>query len=259
MKATFLVPTLGNRKVEIVRLLNSLQNQSYKNFEVIFISQDNHESLEELIGMYTSIDIKQLKSYEKGISVARNVGLKVAQGDIIVLSDDDCWYPIDAMKDIVDIFSKERSAKIILTQIFDKENNVMYKNYPNDKKYINYKLQLMSKSSIEIAYKRKEMVHNNFDERFGIGAEFICGEEVDFLLRNLSRNAIFYSPTVTVYHAQKTKRGSKKQIIAKGALYRKNYIFLICLVVLVRDLLKKGEVNFKLFFKGYCEYAKKRY
>ena len=46
-------------------------------------------------------------------------------------------------------------------------------------------------------------MNKKFDERLGLGSEFVCGEEVDFLLSNYEKNAIFYIPEVTVYHKKK--------------------------------------------------------
>ena len=40
---TLILPTLGEREFEINRLFNSLENQIYKDFEVIVVSQANHE------------------------------------------------------------------------------------------------------------------------------------------------------------------------------------------------------------------------
>ena len=42
----------------------------------------------------------------------------------------------------------------------------------------------MSKSSIEVAFKKDLVMNKKFDERLGLGSEFVCGEEVDFLLSN---------------------------------------------------------------------------
>ena len=71
------------------------------------------------------------------------------------------------------------------------------------------------------------------------------------------KNAIFYILEVTVYHKKKENGSSNKQIIAKGAVYGKNFNIFICLLVLLRDLVLKKEKNFKYFFEGYNEYFKR--
>ena len=144
----------------------------------------------------------------KGLSRARNRGLEQASGEIVVLSDDDCWYPANAFEIVVNAFKKRQCAKIVLSQIFDPEKNIPYKNYTSDEEYVRNKLQLMSKSSIEVAFKKEN-------------------------------------------------GSSNKQIIAKGAIYGKNFNIFICVLVLLRDLMLKKENNFKYFFEGYNEYFKR--
>lgn len=257
MKISVLVPTLGTREKEIRRLLETLEKQSYKDFEIIFVTQDNHEIVKDIICKYSNLDIKQIEMSVKGLSRARNRGLEQASGEIVVLSDDDCWYPANAFEIIVNAFKKRQCAKIVLSQIFDPEKNIPYKNYTSNEEYVGNKLQLMSKSSIEVAFKKDLVMNKKFDERLGLGSEFVCGEEVDFLLSNYEKNAIFYIPEVTVYHKKKENGSSNKQIIAKGAIYGKNFNIFICLLVLLRDLMLKKENNFKYFFEGYNEYFKR--
>lgn len=105
----------------------------------------------------------------------------------------------------------------------------------------------MSKSSIEVAFKKDLLVNKKFDERLGLGSEFVCGEEVDFLLSNYEKNSIFYIPKITVYHKKKENGSSDKQIIAKGAVYGKNFNIFICLLVLLRDLMLKKKIILNTF------------
>ncbi len=258
MKISVLVPTLGAREKELERLLYSLHQQLYKNFEVILVVQGNYLSVEKIVSSFCSLAIRKVYLQEKGLSKARNVGLKEVTGDIVVLSDDDCWYPKDAFGKIADIFQKEPSVKVVLTQIYDKERNVLYKSYLHKKCYISNKLQLMSKSSIEIAYRKNGIRSSGFDERLGLGAEFVCGEEVDFLIRNFCEKEYLYIPAITVYHAKKNCKSSHQQVVAKGALYKKNFNFVVSFGVLARDLIVKRENNIKDFFKGYYEYSKRK-
>ena len=255
MKMSLLVPTLGKREKEIVRLLDSLQKQYYDNYEVIVVTQINHNSTGKIINKYKNMNIIHVKINETGLSKARNRGLEVATGDIVLLSDDDCWYPPDALSNIADKFKTNNNIEILLTQIYDPIKKELYKQYSEKEGYINNKLQLMRKSSIEIAFKRNMVFYSKFDERFGLGSRYVCGEEVDFLINNYKHNKIFYLPLVTVFHKKKDNT-NKYQIFAKGALYRKNYNVLICFCVLLRDLIIKKENNFQRFINGYLDFQK---
>ena len=258
LKISFLVPTLGERETELNRLFNSLVEQENKAFEVIVVAQDNYEKTRTIFKKYNKqIEILFIESYERGLSKARNKGLKVCRGNIVVLSDDDCWYPPNAVETIIKEFQKD-SINVLLTQIYDLKRSELYKNYSEAEKVINSELFLLSRSSIEIAFENN-FTNLIFDEMFGLGAQFVCGEEVDFLIR-MYRNAakIKYVPKISVYHEKKAIKSSVQQLEAKGAIYAKNFNFLVGILVCFRDILLKKENNFRFFLRGYNEYKKNK-
>ena len=251
---SLLVPTLGQRESEFKRLLDSLAAQSYKNIEIIVVSQDNHHIVSNQCDRYKDcLRIRHLTSDVKGLSLARNIGLQEATGDIIILSDDDCWYPSNAMKSIIDAFILYQDADVLLTQIFDPIANCPYKNYEKDDKTLRKAIHLLSRSSIELAFRKD----NNllFDELFGLGAKYVAGEENDYLIRCLKSNKkIVYKPMITVYHEKKNKKESPAQLRAKGAFYAKHFGFVVSNIVLLRDFIKKHQNNYKEFWIGYYDY-----
>lgn len=253
-KITFLVPTLGDREEEISRLFESLKHQSFTDFNVVVAAQGGFDTVQKICSAYSDFfSIKYLPLDNKGLSKARNGGLPFCDGEIIVLSDDDCWYPENATKLIVDKFS-QNEIDIALSQIYDKPNEKLYKQYGLSEQLLTSSFQLLSRSSIEISF-RNHLKEIGFDENFGVGAKFVCCEEIDFLLNAYKNGArIKYFPEITVYHIRKALTSTKNQIIAKGALYSKNFGFFVSLLICFRDLIKKKENNFSLFFKGYRDY-----
>lgn len=258
MLISLLVPTLGQREAELKRLLDSCADQSYKNIELVVISQDNHQVVDDLCAIYQDrLVIKHLKSDVKGLSISRNIGLKEATGDIIVLSDDDCWYPNNAMELIANGFVNCPETDILLTQIYDPIADCLYKKYEETPKKLNNAIDLLSRSSIELAFRKDEKIL--FDELFGLGAAYVAGEENDFLIQCLKiRKSIFYKPMLTVYHERKNHKESPAQLRAKGAFYAKNFGFLISNLVLLRDLIKKRQNNYREFWNGYFDYKKSK-
>lgn len=251
-----LIPTLGLRVFEIRRLLDSLNKQTYKDFKVIFINQGEFNGLPKIVEEYKALDIEIIHTEKKGISLARNLGLKkVKKDDIVVIGDDDCWYPSNALSKISQ-FHKDHDERFIFTKIYDPDLKEYYKTYSNSIiKKISIR-KLMSISSIEISFKYDG--NSYFDEKFGIGSKYIVGEEVDFLLRYHNQSTL-YIPEVTVYHRKKeSKDKDENKIYAKGALYAKHFPFIISIVVVIRDLLVKKENNFKNFYKGFIEFKKER-
>lgn len=254
-KITFLVPTLGTRIMEITRLLDSLNCQTSKDFEVVIVSQGNYDEIGNLVNDYSDkLNITLVCDNGIGLSRARNIGIKSCNGEYIAISDDDCWYPEQAVEEITSLLSLKKSD-ILLTQIYDPINKVLYKNYSSEESIINSKIQLLSKSSIEIVFRNEKDIL--FDEQFGLGAHYTCCEEIDFLIRKFkAKKRIVYHPYISVYHMKKTGKTLPNNVVAKGALYRKDFDFFTALLIVFRDLIIKHENNFMLFFEGYFGYAK---
>jgi len=186
---------------------------------------------------------------------SRNIGLEYCDGSVVILSDDDCWYHRDSLKIINDEFTKDPNLDVLFTQIYDQENKALYKsNYARIVKNIKQKKELLSKSSIEIAFK-KDSCTTRFDEVFGLGGVYNSGEEVDFLLNNFSKERTFkYIPRVTVYHPRKKGISDSGRVINRGALYAKNFSIVRSFIDVTKDLLFRKQNNFRLFFTGYFRY-----
>lgn len=256
-KISILVPTIGARKAELIRLFESLISQNYNPIEVVIVVQENHDSMKELSDSYADrLNIIYMPTEKKGLSRARNLGLKQSSGDIVLLSDDDCWYEKRGISRIAEIFETEENIDILLTQIYDPIAKKSYKVYPTKRAIIKRPIDLLSKSSIEIAFRRNVPIIE-FDELFGLGGKYVAGEENDFLIRSLKTNKkIQYEPIITVYHEKKENKESSKQLIAKGAFYSKNFGFWISNLVLLKDLFIKHQNNYRWFWNGYFDYKK---
>ncbi len=258
MKISLIIPTLGKRKNEMERLMESIIVQKPCDIEVIVISQQNYNAVQQICDKYSkNISILHLTTNQKGLSHARNIGIKRATGDIILLSDDDCWYKKDAFEAIIKLF-KRTNCDILLTQIYDPINNCFYKKYPSKRRVIKYAFEVLSKSSIEIAYKNEKSKLYMFDERFGLGAIYPNSEETDFLIRCWKeKKKILFVPYTTVFHLHKRENIVQRDLIrVKGALYAKDLNFFCGVMVVIKDLVLKRENNFAEFWRGYCEFKR---
>ncbi|VYU26912.1 glycosyltransferase [Clostridium paraputrificum] len=202
---TLLIPTLGEREYELHRLFKSLEVQDNKNFDVVVISQGNHENVEKILSEY-NIKFIHVRSDKRGLSLARNLGLKYVRGDKMVLSDDDAWYPQNAISTVIDSFNKI-NADVICFKIFDPIKQVDYKNYTNHKSKVD-NFQIMKKSSVEICFDLDKIGVDvlKFNEEFGLGAKYSSGEENIILKDILNLNySIIYENKILVYHEKKQK------------------------------------------------------
>ncbi len=82
-----------NREKFVCESLESVLNQTYRDYEVIVINDGSTDNTEELLGRYAN-RIKYKRIDHAGISVSRNTGLRMASGDLIAFNDDDdVWLP----------------------------------------------------------------------------------------------------------------------------------------------------------------------
>ncbi|MDY0143634.1 MAG: glycosyltransferase family 2 protein [Bacteroidales bacterium] len=118
MKVSIIVPVYNVEKY-IERCFNSIANQTYTNIECVFVDDctpdKSYEMLCHLVKSYEGnihFDIIR-HSRNKGLSVARNTGTRVAVGEYIYyLDSDDEIYP-NCIKNLVKIASKYKNVDIV--------------------------------------------------------------------------------------------------------------------------------------------------
>ena len=88
MKFSILVCTLGNTEL-LNRCIKSVKNQTYKSLELIIIHQGDISLKDYLNKKYFSIKIGYFLVKWKGLSMARNYGIKKWLGEYIIFLDAD--------------------------------------------------------------------------------------------------------------------------------------------------------------------------
>ncbi|MBA4317329.1 MAG: hypothetical protein C0412_02910 [Flavobacterium sp.] len=88
---TVVMPVLNGEKY-LADAIDSVIHQEYRHFEFIIVNDGSTDKTDEIIKKYQKIDkrIVYIKNNKKtGQSLARNVAIKVAQGEYIALADSD--------------------------------------------------------------------------------------------------------------------------------------------------------------------------
>ena len=223
MLISLIMPTLS-RTQEVNNFLESLRNQSFMNFELIVVDQNNDKRLTPLIEQYSRwYKIVYLRNMQKGLSRNRNLGLSYASGDIIAFPDDDCEYQYDTLQRVDDFFSTTNYGFLSFRQ----EDKVSRKSDLLKKQCdITYYNIFQTAISFCIFAKKRLLEQFAFDERLGVGARFGSGEESDmiaFFLKNKAKG--FYNGFYTVYHPIHNTSYNQKRALdyggGFGALHKK--------------------------------------
>ena len=83
---SIIIPTL-NRYPQLDRVLINLENQEYKNFEVIIIDQS--DNFDEIFYEKYNLNVKVLYQKEKAVWRARNKGVLKSKSNYLLFLDDD--------------------------------------------------------------------------------------------------------------------------------------------------------------------------
>ena len=104
-----------NRAHFIVETLNSIQNQTFDNFECLIIDDGSTDNTVEVITPFLENDkrfkyYKRTPNYKKGLPGSRNYGLDLAKGEyIIFFDDDDIVHPLNLELCVLELSRNEVS------------------------------------------------------------------------------------------------------------------------------------------------------
>jgi len=216
-KFSLVMGTVG-RVAEVERFLQALCCQSYQSFELIVVDQNPDDRLTPVLDAYQGyFPIIHLRS-ERGLSRARNVGLKHISGDIVAFPDDDCWYPENLLDSVACFFQQNPNVDGLAGRSIDERGRPAGGRWDKSPGPIN-RYNIWRRGISYTIFLKKYVVDRVgfFDEDLGVGADtpWGSGEETDFLLRALQSGFhIFYCPDIVVYHPQPVI--SKKRAFSYG-------------------------------------------
>jgi len=207
MKFSLVLATI-DRSAELEEFIQSLAKQAYHNYEVILVDQNDDDRLVPIVEKYQSIlPILHLRS-RKGLSRARNVGLKHVTGDVVAFPDDDCIYPPDLLSKVNTFFETHPDSDGVTGKAVSTNGKMSSGRWDSNAGYItkwNVWRRGISFSIFLRSYVIKSIGY--FDEELGVGSGTLwgSGEETDLLLRAIeSGYRIYYEPEITVIHPEKS-------------------------------------------------------
>jgi len=269
MKISLIMATIGRVK-EVEQFLEALLHQTYRNFEIIIVDQNQLPVLQPIIEKHQSqLPIIHITSPKRGLSLARNLGIQYASGDIISFPDDDCLYPSNLLEKVVATFQASSETDAISTSWYDTDTCSRLKSFGSKEAWITDITIWTQVSSITLFIKSE--VFNEvgmFDEQLGIGPHSIWkgAEDKDLPIRILrSGRKIWYTPSLYVLHsipAQIAPTSEEEKAIlrktfqysaAAGFVMRKHHYPLHITAASILVILGKLLISFLTFNKLGCQ------
>ena len=107
MRVSIIIPAY-NMENYISRTLQSCVCQEYSNIEIITVDDGSIDQTCKVIDTFDDPRIVKLTQPNKGVSAARNLGLRIATGDCCIFLDGDDWLEPNAIKCLVEAYEREK-------------------------------------------------------------------------------------------------------------------------------------------------------
>jgi GT2 family glycosyltransferase len=194
------VATVG-RTEELARLLDSVAAQDYEPMRVVVVDQNDDDRVDAVVeGREHVVHLRS----PRGLSRARNVGLREVSADLVAFPDDDCVYPLRLANRVAERFAGDPALAGLTgkTQDGDGASSPSWEAAAAVLTADN----LWNRANAATIFLRRDLVERlgDFDERLGLGSgePWSSGEETDYLIRAvLAGVRIEYDPDLVVQHA----------------------------------------------------------
>lgn len=123
-KISVIVPVYKVRD-RILKTLESLKNQTFENFEVLFIDDGSPDDSSEFTDNYlkdSDVNYRIIKKENGGVSSARNLGIEEAHGEYIMFLDSDDYIDKDMLKDFYEKASEGNYDVLYSAYVFEESN-----------------------------------------------------------------------------------------------------------------------------------------
>lgn len=220
----------SNRLEKTVYCINSVFNNTYKNYEIILVIDGNHE-LKQMMD-YKFKESKNMTIIEneknEGPSISRNRGVEHAKGDIVVFIDDDGFATHYWLENIVKDFSE-------YPEIFAVGGKLLPV-YENGSKKLPEELLWLVGGTYKGYAENKQLVRNVFTGNMAVKRDIF--EDINFtkmidekennlshqledtlfcvMLNNRKSNTVLYDPEIIAYHHVPNDRLRVRSIVKRA-------------------------------------------
>ncbi|HEY8767550.1 MAG TPA: glycosyltransferase family 2 protein [Dehalococcoidia bacterium] len=222
-----------NRPQDVWRCLESLTHVSYPAWDVLIVDQSDRENTETMSTWLEFVDRLPGLTYrhmeEKGVCRARNLGLSLTRGDVVLLLDDDCAATSPGfLHEAAAVLDRHPEAAIafgcVLAVPYDAARGfIPQQDYPSEQVLRSrHQFQVLKGLTACVCIRRQLASSLAFDVHLGPGSRFdYGGDDVDYGYRALKTgHLIAVSPSFSVDHyGFREYAGGAARRVVKGYMY----------------------------------------
>jgi teichuronic acid biosynthesis glycosyltransferase TuaG len=108
---SIIIPCYNSSKT-IIKTLDSVFNQTFKNFEIIVINDGSIDNTLDLLISYDKLSINIINQDNKGLGESRNIGIEKSKGEYISFLDSDDLWTNDKLEVVHDSILKTKADLI---------------------------------------------------------------------------------------------------------------------------------------------------
>jgi glycosyltransferase involved in cell wall biosynthesis len=199
MKASIIVPTY-NGATKIPNLLQALQNQTEKDFEVIIVSDGSKDNSQQVVlDKDWYLDIHFIHQENQGRSATRNNGAAMAKGDTLIFFDDDMRPKTNCVAEHIAHHQKYEGSIVtggLQEEVTSFSNELFrYKAYLSNKwlsPLASSSSTPLEKSSIFVTTANFSVSRSVFHQLGGFDIRLTDAEDYDFAVRAFLKNIPLY-------------------------------------------------------------------
>ena len=160
----------------VEKTINSVINQTYKNLELIIVYDDednyDYDYLNNICSDFNNIKITKNKK-NVGAGESRNIGIKLAKGDLIAFIDaDDYWFEKKIEKQVE--FLDHNNYEFVYCNYIKKSKNIE-KTISFKRKFLNYYLLLKSCDiGLSTVLIKTNLIQNNLFPKLKTKEDFVA-------------------------------------------------------------------------------------
>ena len=216
MDLQILVATMHQSDFSLVDRMNIRTN-------AIFANQTSQNCFEEQT--YDFGQVKMISTHTRGVGLNRNIALLAANADILLMSDDDMCYYDGTLEGVKDAFQKNPKADVIIFSTdITKNGEIIRRRYNTNKRARVW--NSLKYGTYAISIRRQALIKANlkFNELFGGGCPFSCGEDSLFIKACFDAGLKVYTHSYVLGTCAKDVSSwfsgySEKYLYDKGVLY----------------------------------------
>lgn len=197
-----------HRAESLVRAVRSLL-QGDGDFELIVMDQSDGPESEQALGVFKSDRrLRYVRSGARGKGAALNEGIRLATGDVVVCTDDDCEAPPGWIVDMARIMASHPEVAVLFCNVLAPPYDRSQGYVPAYQRTTDRRLSSVAQArnglglGAGMALRRKVMLEfGGLDETFGPGARFGSGDDWDISLRAMLRGwHVYDTAELSVLH-----------------------------------------------------------